>query len=126
MSLKDKINKIIVEQKISGAQFARDIGIQRSAAYNILKGKTKKLNPETAKKIAATYNEYSYSWLVETDDNSTEIIDLNLDINKAAQIVANNFEEALNTNRVLFLEVERYSRDYLIKYLESKGHKVQK
>ena len=117
---------IIVEQKISGAQFARDIGIQRSAAYNILKGKTKKLNPETAKKIAATYNEYSYSWLVETDDNSTEIIDLNLDINKAAQIVANNFEEALNTNRVLFLEVERYSRDYLIKYLESKGHKVQK
>jgi plasmid maintenance system antidote protein VapI len=124
MILKNRINKILVEQKISGAQLAKDIGIQRSAVYNILKGKTKKLNPDTAKKIASTYDEYSYSWLMEADDNVVEIVDLN--VNKAAEIVASNFDEALKVNRVLFLEVERYSRDYLIKYLESKGHKVQK
>lgn len=121
MKLKDRINKVIVEQKITGAQFATTIGVQKSAIYNILRGKTKKMTPDTANKIVAKYPEYTYSWLMDRNADTTDVaVTPNTALDEAAQVVANNFEAALESNRVLFLEVERYSRDYLIKRLEEK------
>ena len=97
MVLKDKINTIIVEQKISGVQFAEKIGIQKSAVYNILKGKTKKLNPETAKKIITVFSEYSYSWLMQDEGVKVNALPKrgSLDAVEVAETVINNFDELM-------------------------------
>ncbi len=107
MVLKDKINTIIVEQKISGVQFAEKIGIQKSAVYNILKGKTKKLNPETAKKIITIFSEYSYSWLMQDEAVKAKAFPKNssLDVVEVTEIVINNFDELMkNTLFNSFIE----------------------
>lgn len=93
MVLKDKINTIIVEQKISGVQFAEKIGIQKSAVYNILKGKTKKLNPETAKKIISVFSEYDYGWLMQEESVEADKSKANeLNAVEIAETVINNFD----------------------------------
>lgn len=71
MTLKDKIDTILINEKLNGVQLAAQIGIQKSAVYNIIKGKTKKLNADTAEKITKAYPKYTYKWLMS--DASTGV-----------------------------------------------------
>ena len=107
MELKYKINKILIEQKITKSQLADSIGVNRSAIYKMLRGETKSINPNTAIKIEEKYPSYKYAWLVFDDPNS---INTDNDINTCYSNLSfnNNTDVALHliANEREFMDIQ--------------------
>lgn len=73
MTLADRLNKIIDEQNISKAEFAKRVGITRNYIY-ILTGNSrsgtdqnKEISPMLAKVIAMEFG-YDESWILNGDE----------------------------------------------------------
>lgn len=76
MTLLEKLDKIFLEKRLKTIDFLEQTGISKTAYYAIKNGKTKKISVDNAKKIAATFKEYSYEWLVGIDTD-TSIFSIN-------------------------------------------------
>lgn len=73
MTIADKLNKIIKEQNISKAEFAKRVGITENYIY-ILTGKSRKntkqnktISPMLAKIIAMEFG-YDENWILNSDE----------------------------------------------------------
>ena len=64
MTILEKLDKIFLEKRLKTVDFLEQTGISKTAYYAIKNGKTKKISVDNAKKITATFKEYSYEWLV--------------------------------------------------------------
>ncbi|HEY3309879.1 MAG TPA: helix-turn-helix transcriptional regulator [Desulfuromonadaceae bacterium] len=54
MNTAKKIKMLLIEKEIPGAEIARSIGVDRTAVYHVISGKSK--SPRIRKAIAATFN----------------------------------------------------------------------
>lgn len=73
MELKDKLNKILIDNNLNGAKLADMLGIAKSGIYKILRGETKKLQPETVDLINEKFPNYTKEWLNSTLNNTHQI-----------------------------------------------------
>ncbi len=69
MTLADRLNKIIKEQGISKAEFARRVGISENYIYQLTGHQTKKLNSISASLIKLIALEFGYDeeWIINGD-----------------------------------------------------------
>mgnify|MGYP001812299085 CR=1 FL=1 len=137
MTLKEKINTILINEKLNGVQLAAQIGIQKSAVYNIIKGKTKKLNADTAEKISKAYPKYTYKWLMSTVDTdfkkdiiSRRFEDLSdNDITHIIELITQHFD-AFMTHKTFYTLIDNIqlkAKNETLKdlYLNLKNHKAK-
>lgn len=68
MLLTDKIEKIMFDNSLSVDDFLSKTQFSRGTYYNIKSGKKKRLNPEQAKVINKLYPEYTFDWLMGSDE----------------------------------------------------------
>lgn len=70
MTAKETINAILLQEKINGAQLAKDIGLSRpQAIYDILNGKVAKVSARMANLIHSAKPMYSIDWLLTGEGN---------------------------------------------------------
>ncbi len=66
MTLADRLNKIIAEQKLTKTEFARRVGISRNYIYILtgnVNGKPETISPSLAKLIALEFG-YDEEWII--------------------------------------------------------------
>ena len=79
MTAKETINAILLQENITGAQLAKDIGLSRpQAVYDIINGKVLKVSSRMANLIHSAKPMYSLDWLLTGEGNM-----LNADISAA-------------------------------------------
>lgn len=72
MSLADRLNQIITEQKLTKAEFAKRIGVSENYIYILTgnsrskTGQNKNISPSLAKLIALEFG-YDYHWIIDKD-----------------------------------------------------------
>lgn len=65
MTAKETINAILLQENITGAQLAKDIGLSRpQAVYDILNGKVVKVSARMANLIHSAKPMYNLDWLL--------------------------------------------------------------
>lgn len=103
-------------------EFAELLGVTRKTIVNYESGSN---IPETKEKIFIRI--LSNTTLGEKPKTPSLVKDgVEVSLEEAAKFVALNFKEARLSSRLLDLEIKNDNRDYLIEYLESKGHTVER
>lgn len=70
MTAKETINAILLQENITAAQLAKDIGLSRpQAVYDIINGKVAKVSARMANLIHSAKPMYSIDWLLTGDGN---------------------------------------------------------
>lgn len=70
MTAKETINAILLQENITGAQLAKDIGLSRpQAIYDIINGKVAKVSARMANLIHSAKPMYSIDWLLTGEGN---------------------------------------------------------
>lgn len=130
MELKEKIEKILLDEQIKASDFMSVTGISKTAFYSIKKGKTKKLSEETAKNICSNYPKYEYKWLMETDNSDKT---KNSYIGKNDQIKVEEFvdlfflyQDKIEKNEKFIVYKEGIEKDAIIKYQHDLINKMNK
>ncbi len=70
MTLADRLNKIISEQKLTKTEFARRVGISRNYIYILtgnVNGKPETISPSLVKLIALEFG-YDEDWIINGDE----------------------------------------------------------
>lgn len=68
MTAKETINAILLQENITGAQLAKDIGLSRpQAVYDIINGKVLKVSARMANLIHSAKPMYNLDWLLTGD-----------------------------------------------------------
>lgn len=70
MTAKETINAILLQENITAAQLAKDIGLSRpQAVYDIINGKVSKVSARMANLIHTAKPMYSINWLLTGEGN---------------------------------------------------------
>ncbi|WP_438423213.1 helix-turn-helix domain-containing protein [Aquimarina macrocephali] len=130
MELKEKIEKILLEEEIKASDFMSITGISKTAFYAIRNGKTRKLSEETAKSISDNFPKYQYKWLMSSDGSDSNKQDY---IGKNNQIKVDEFvdifflyQEKIEENERFQTYKESVEKDAIIKYQHDLINKMNK
>lgn len=105
MTAKETINAILLQEKINGAQLAKDIGLSRpQAIYDILNGKVAKVSTRMANLIHSAKPMYSIEWLLTGEGNM-----LDADIPDSF-VASSEKKESVDALSVINSLISQYSR----------------
>lgn len=105
MTAKETINAILLQEKINGAQLAKDIGLSRpQAIYDILNGKVAKVSARMANLIHSAKPMYSIDWLLTGEGNM-----LDADIPDSF-VASSEKKESVDALSVINSLISQYSR----------------
>lgn len=105
MTAKETINAILLQEKINGAQLAKDIGLSRpQAIYDILNGKVAKVSARMANLIHSAKPMYSIDWLLTGEGNR-----LDADIPDSF-VASSEKKESVDALSVINSLISQYSR----------------
>lgn len=96
MELKERIAKILLDEKITVVDFSTSIGVLQSNIYKVTRGETKKIQLKTAKKINSVYPKYSIDWILNGVNKNSLVPEINLSekdtkhLNQIAQFIESN------------------------------------
>lgn len=102
MTAKETINAILLQENITGAQLAKDIGLSRpQAIYDILNGKVAKVSARMANLIHSAKPMYSIDWLLTGEGN---MLDASVPVSTIGTNRGNDSVDALTVINSLIIQ----------------------
>lgn len=102
MTAKETINAILLQENITGAQLAKDIGLSRpQAIYDILNGKVAKVSARMANLIHSAKPMYSIDWLLTGEGN---MLDASVPVSTIGNNRGNDSVDALTVINSLIIQ----------------------
>jgi len=71
--VQDQIQEILDELKMTPEDFGKAIGVGKSSVYKLLRGDTKKITKNFARKINAVFSKYSVEYLLSLNYQSRSV-----------------------------------------------------
>ncbi len=118
MGVENKIRKILADKKLTGASFAKALGLGKSGVYKMLRGETNKMNTETAKLISEKFPEYSYDWLIGNDVDYISTTENSIEVQKVVDVIIDHKDKFMNNkdfNKLIELEAKKLLKQMLEK-----------